>query len=63
MSNITLTETYKKVIIDYLLIKGYIPIKDSAIEGCLSDLILINLEIHGQIETHFEIKWNNFSVN
>jgi len=62
-SNITHTETYKKVVIDYLSIKGFIPIKDSAIDGCLSDLILINREIQGQIETHVEIKWDDFSIN
>ena len=62
-SNITHTETYKKVVLDYLSVKGYIPIRDSSIDGCLSDLILVNREIHGQIETHVEIKWDNFSIN
>lgn len=62
-ANIIHSEIYKDVIKDFLSLKGYRQYANSSIEGCLSDLILKNPELDGEIETHVEAKWSNFSLN
>ena len=62
-ANVIHSEIYKDIIIDYLSIKGYRIYANSSVEGCLSDLIFKNPELDGDIETHVEAKWSNFSLN
>jgi len=57
------SEAYKSEIEKYLAVAGYIKQHDSAIEGCLSDMIFKNPQLDGQRETHVEAKWAEFSVN
>lgn len=62
-SNIIHSETFKSVVEEFLNVRGYIKQNDSAIDGCLTDMIFKNRELDGDIETHVEIKWADFSVN
>ncbi|MBD3192547.1 MAG: hypothetical protein GF308_18045 [Candidatus Heimdallarchaeota archaeon] len=57
------SEIYKEIVLDFFYSKDYIKQSDSALEGHLSDLILKNPHKDGEIETHVEIKWTNFSLN
>ncbi|MHA1401379.1 MAG: hypothetical protein ACTSQE_13605 [Candidatus Heimdallarchaeaceae archaeon] len=57
------SEAYKSEIEKYLAVAGYIKQNDSAIEGCLSDMIFKNPQLDGQRETYVEAKWTEFSVN
>nr|MDO8109091.1 hypothetical protein [Candidatus Sigynarchaeota archaeon] len=61
-SNTEHSQNYKELIKDYFRSKGYTPFRDSIVEGCLTDIILKNIELDGQIETHVEVKWETFTV-
>jgi len=62
-SNIIHHENYRKVVLDYLSIKGYQEIASSSVEGCLTDIILKKYEYPDEPETHVELKWDEFSIN
>jgi len=62
-SNIMHHENYRKVVLDYLSIKGYQQIVSSSLEGCLTDIILKKYEYPDEPETHVELKWDEFSIN
>lgn len=62
-SNVIHHENYRKVVLDYLTVKGYQEITSSSIEGCLTDIILKKHEYPDEPETHVELKWDEFSIN
>lgn len=62
-SNIIHHENYRKVVLDYLSVKGYQEIASSSVEGCLTDIILKKYEYPNEPETHVELKWDEFSIN
>jgi hypothetical protein len=56
------SNSYKSAIADYLKERSFILIKDSSIDGCLSDLIFRRPVIDGERETWVEAKFTDLSL-